>query len=303
MFRTRTSLLAASAVAAVAAAPAGPAAAATASLRFDISAGRLEDALMAYADQAGQQIAVDPALVAGRTVPAIKGVYPPAEVLERLLDGTGLIARQTGPNAFVVRAGLFTRLTGPAQVAALEPGAFAGGAPPEPAEPAAAVRAPVATILDEVVITGTLIRGAPASSSPVVQFDRKAIDERGHATVADMLARLPQNFGGAATAASAVLGSDGRGTNDLAASGVNLRGLGPAATLVLVNGRRLAGVGTKGDFADASAIPTAVIERVDVLLDGASALYVVKVVDCYLALAAGRSIRSARDCPGAEAVR
>lgn len=54
---------------------------------------------------------------------------------------------------------------------------------------------------------------------------------------------------------------------------MNLRGLGADATLVLVNGRRMAGSGLRGDFADVSALPTAAVERVDVLLDGASALY------------------------------
>ena len=275
MFRTRVSLFAASALTVLASLPAPPAAAAAVTVRFDIAAGRLEDALMTYANQAGRQIVVDPQLIAGRTTPAVKGAYPPAAVLDRLLAGTGLIVRQTGPNAFVVRAAGLTAAN-PDRRADLQPVAFAGAqVTPDPMQ---AVRtdspatAP-ATVLEEVVITGTLIRGAPAGASPVVQFDRKTIDEQGHATVADMLAHIPQNFGGAGTAASAVLGTDGRGTNDLAASGVNLRGLGPAATLVLVNGRRLAGAGTKGDFADASAIPTAIIDRVDVLLDGASALY------------------------------
>ena len=53
----------------------------------------------------------------------------------------------------------------------------------------------------------------------------------------------------------------------------NLRGLGPASTLVLVNGRRMAGTGFRGDFSDISAMPSVAVERVDVLLDGASALY------------------------------
>ena len=57
------------------------------------------------------------------------------------------------------------------------------------------------------------------------------------------------------------------------ANGVNLRGLGTDATLILVNGRRMAGSGLQGDFSDASALPAAAVERVDVLLDGASALY------------------------------
>ncbi len=264
--------MAASAVIMLTAIPAAPAFAAPATIRFDIAAGRLEDALVAYAVQAGRQVAVDPDLVAGRTTPAVKGAYPPSEILDRLLEGTGLVARQTGPNAYVVRPAPLTRLAASTDAATLVPYTFAGIAGEPVSEPIATAPAP-APLLDEVVITGTLIRGAPANTSPVLQFDRKAIDEQGHATVADMLAHLPQNFGGAATASSAVLGSDGRGTNDLAASGVNLRGLGAAATLVLVNGRRLAGVGTKGDFADASAIPTAIVDRVDVLLDGASALY------------------------------
>ncbi|KAK0341331.1 hypothetical protein LTR94_026808, partial [Friedmanniomyces endolithicus] len=54
---------------------------------------------------------------------------------------------------------------------------------------------------------------------------------------------------------------------------INLRGLGADATLTLVNGRRLAGGGYMGDLADVSAIPSAAVDRVDVLLDGASALY------------------------------
>jgi iron complex outermembrane receptor protein len=54
---------------------------------------------------------------------------------------------------------------------------------------------------------------------------------------------------------------------------VDLRGLGADATLVLFNGRRMAGAGYYGDFADVSSIPYAAVGRVDVLLDGASALY------------------------------
>ena len=54
---------------------------------------------------------------------------------------------------------------------------------------------------------------------------------------------------------------------------INLRGLGADSTLSLVNGRRLAGSGSYGELGDVSALPSAAVERVDVLLDGASALY------------------------------
>src|SRR6185295_1943971 len=86
-------------------------------------------------------------------------------------------------------------------------------------------------------------------------------------------AALPQNFIGAATEQSALTLADGSGSNSSLATGANLRGLGPDATLVLINGKRLAGSGTAGDFADLSGLPTAAVERVEVLLDGASALY------------------------------
>jgi outer membrane receptor protein involved in Fe transport len=54
---------------------------------------------------------------------------------------------------------------------------------------------------------------------------------------------------------------------------VNLRGLGSNATLVLVNGRRLGGAGEKGDFTDISTLPSIAVDRVEILLDGASAIY------------------------------
>lgn len=67
-------------------------------------------------------------------------------------------------------------------------------------------------------------------------------------------------------------GGDRTGTNSFYAWRQPAR-LGSDATLVLVNGRRMAGTGNKGDFADVSTIPTSAVARIDVLLDGASALY------------------------------
>src|SRR3546814_12862300 len=55
--------------------------------------------------------------------------------------------------------------------------------------------------------------------------------------------------------------------------GVNLRGLGALSTLVLVNGRRVAAAGQYGDFVDISSIPTNAISHIEILLDGASAVY------------------------------
>lgn len=261
MSNVRSHLLAAAACCALATSLSPSVAAA-----FQIPPGPLAAALEAYAEQSGQQILFAPATVAGRRSPGLDQPLEARAALEHLLAGSGLTVRQSAPGVFVIQ---------PARAAEGEPLPLSGAVRPAPA-PMAANAAPepaAAPMIEELIITGSLIRGGEPPASPLLQFDRSQIDKAGHGTLGEALAALPQNFSGSGSPTSALIGSDGRATNDLAATGVNLRGLGASATLVLVNGRRMGGVGTKGDFADVSALPTAVVERVDVLLDGASALY------------------------------
>lgn len=213
--------------------------------RFDIPAGPLSRTLPAFARQSGQQILYPSALVADRASPALSGDYPVETALGLLLRDTGLTYRRSRPNVFVL----------------VDPSLRADADDLQ------------TTQLDEVVVTGSLLRGVVDGPSPVVVVSRDQIDRDGHATVAQALAALPQNFAGTANDATISNGGDRSGTNANYSNGVNLRGLGSDATLVLVNGRRIAGTGSKGDFADVSSIPTAAVERIDVLLDGASALY------------------------------
>jgi iron complex outermembrane receptor protein len=196
------------------------------------------------------QLLYTPDLVAGRRSPGLIGALTARDALGRLLSGSGLSAQESRPGVIILR------VAGVAQV------------DPDPQ----AAEAPVST-LTELVVTGTHIRGADAGASPILQIDRGEIDRQGYATVADALAALPQNFSGVASSDVASAGFDTTSQNFSRATTVNLRALGPDATLVLVNGRRMAGTGGKGDLADVSAIPAAVVDRVDVLLDGASALY------------------------------
>jgi outer membrane receptor protein involved in Fe transport len=214
--------------------------------RYDAPAGPLARALAVFIEQGRLQVLYPAALVEGRTSPGLQGEYVAEAGLATLLRDSGLRFRRVRPNVYVL----------------FDPAARTGLMDDQP------------TVVDDVVVTGSLIRGAGDGPSPVVTIDRDQMDREGRATVAQMLAALPQNFGG--TANEAALGSNGgdrSGTNSNYANGVNLRGLGSDATLVLVNGRRLAGTGAKGDFTDVSTIPTAAIKQVDVLLDGASALY------------------------------
>ncbi|MGK2254722.1 MAG: iron complex outermembrane receptor protein [Brevundimonas sp.] len=104
-------------------------------------------------------------------------------------------------------------------------------------------------------------------------ISRADLDARGAGSIADVLTTLPQSYAGSATPGTLLTLNDTQGSNSSLSTGVNLRGLGEDSTLVLVNGRRIAGTGSRGEFADLSAIPGAALERVDVLLDGASALY------------------------------
>ncbi|WP_156406074.1 TonB-dependent receptor [Phenylobacterium sp. Root700] len=247
-------------------------------ISFNIEAGPLHASLMTFAAQSRRQLLYSPQLVANHQAPAVHGQLSAESALKQLLSGSELIARSTGPNTFVLRAR--AKAPPPKQnptkpVAASEPDGLAelnASTAIDAATPGRIVPG-AAHMVDEVVITGTLIRGANAPTSPIVIFDREEIDRAGHATVADMLSALPQNFGGSGSPDTSLVSSDTRPTNDTVATGVNLRGLGTQSTLVLVNGRRMAGAGLRGDFADVSAIPTAAIQRVDVLLDGASALY------------------------------
>ncbi len=210
---------------------------------FSIGAGPLERSLPVFAQQSGLQILYPSALVAGRQSQAVTGNLTAEAALAQLLRGTGLTYRQSRPNVFVL----------------IDPSARAE----TDAE---------ATQLEEVVVTGSYFRGVD-SPSPVTVLTQDDVARQGRATVAETLAALPQNFTGAAYEGSANTGADRSARNSGAATGLNLRGLGADATLVLVNGRRIAGTGISGDFADVSNIPSSAIARVDVLLDGASALY------------------------------
>lgn len=211
---------------------------------FDIPSGSLRDGLILFATQSDQQILFTPDLVAGLQTPGLRGRFVPETALDRLLAGTGLAADETRPGVLILRRD-------------------------GPASPVAET----ATEVAEVVVTGTLLQSSGSIASPVVILDRAALDRRGLGTVAEALVDLPQNYSGTSTPIVQLTSADRSGSNTVMSTGVNLRGLGVASTLVLVNGRRLAGTGYRGEFADVSALPSAAVERVDVLLDGASALY------------------------------
>src|SRR5262249_45918644 len=95
----------------------------------------------------------------------------------------------------------------------------------------------------------------------------------GYGRTEDLLRSLTQNFNGGPSEDTQIAGGNESGSNVSQGTGGNLRGLGAGSTLVLVNGRRLAPRAGDGRVARVSSIPLFAIERVEVLPDGASAIY------------------------------
>jgi len=129
-----------------------------------------------------------------------------------------------------------------------------------------------AQTMQRVEITGSSIKRIEGEAAlPVEVIKREDIDKSGVTTAAELLQKISSNVGGLTDGSSVsdVMGGQ-RGFN-----GANLRGLGVSSTLVLLNGRRMANFASPGDNSgvDLNNIPAGAIQRVEVLKDGASAIY------------------------------
>lgn len=122
--------------------------------------------------------------------------------------------------------------------------------------------------MEEIIVTGTSIRGiAPVGSEPI-SYGRADIETDSPVDVRDALANVPQisNFGTDADVST---------SNRFRTAGYQpiIHNLGIYSTLTLFNGHRMADVGGEAVFPDPSIIPTIAVERVEVIADGASAIY------------------------------
>lgn len=134
------------------------------------------------------------------------------------------------------------------------------------------------TALDEVVVTGSNLRGVDlAEAQPVQVIDKEQIERLGLSSLGDVLQLVSETGGGTGnfnTASSGALQAD----SPAGMAGASLRGLGAGSTLTLVNGRRVTassfsnGVRSE-NFVDINALPMAAVERIEVLTAGASAIY------------------------------
>ncbi len=126
--------------------------------------------------------------------------------------------------------------------------------------------------IEEVVVTGSFLRGSPLDApSPVQVVDRSSIEAQGAAVIWDVIKNLEVNSGSISNPGS------GDNTQVSGSANVNLRNLGENSTLTLINGKRMvpAAVTTRsgGEFVDLNSIPLVMTDRVEILTDGGSALY------------------------------
>lgn len=131
-------------------------------------------------------------------------------------------------------------------------------------------------LLEEVVVTGSRIKSNANSAQPVTSFSAEELNYGGQGDIAEILNDNPALLSSVTAANSLDDGANNLGdadVNNIGGSALDLRGLGTERTLTLVNGRRHV-AGIEGTAAvDISTIPSGLIERVDILSGGASAVY------------------------------
>ena len=128
------------------------------------------------------------------------------------------------------------------------------------------------TVLEEVIITGSFIKGTPTDApSPVSVIDRENLLQQGSPSTIDIVANLPFSIGTENQSNQFASG------NTAGTANINLRGLGLSRTLVLMNGRRLVTAAAQANdgsaFVDINTIPALAVNRIEVLKDGAAATY------------------------------
>lgn len=215
-----------------------PAGAQEVALTFELPAEDLATTLRALARQGGREILFADSDVRDRRSPAVRGTFTVAQAVRVAIAGSGLFVEEQA-GALVVR---------------VRPQAGAQ----DDTNPA-------------ITVTGTRIRGA-TGPSPVLVMTRRALEEQGLPDMASISRIIPQNFTGGQNPGVAGGGDQGGYNNLNNATTLNLRGLGSDATLTLINGHRLP-YDAVNQGVDISTIPLAALDRIEVITDGASALY------------------------------
>ena len=256
---------------------------------LDIEAQALPGALKSFAEQTDLQVVFFAAVAEGKEAPALYGEFTADAALGQLLTNTELGYRSVDDRTYSIAPNSDTAEQGgdrDSGNASLTPALMTRNLTQTRAQQARKVpnqerNEDEPRRIEEIVVTGTNIRGIAPESSPVLVFDREDILKTGVSTLEDFIQTLPVNFGGGSnpdlgTGVPGEFNFNSAQNNSAlggAGSSINLRGLGSGGTLVLMNGNRIAPASAIGDFVDISMIPASAIERVEILTDGASSIY------------------------------
>ncbi|WP_444926736.1 TonB-dependent receptor [Microbulbifer sp. TRSA002] len=215
---------------------------------IQIASGNLSQALISLGQQCKLSLLVRTSFVANylveqQVLQSPTGRFEPA--LNKLLEGTALSFKKIGTSSVAV-------IELPAEVPPLN-------------------QPPNSTQTEEVTVTGQSLTGSHLRHFhsdgylPIDSLSRDQLEVTGAQTIADLLKFLPA-ISGNSTSTSVSLESNG-------AAIVSLRNLPANSTLVLINGRRIISDGFNGEATDLNTIPLAIVDRVEILKDGASAVY------------------------------
>jgi iron complex outermembrane receptor protein len=229
---------------------------------FDIPSQPVPSALLAFSSQSGVQVTSSAEMLEGKQSPGVVGTRSARSALDELLRGTGLQYDVIDRNTIAIRGAGVGRRSEAETASPRSDGAVVQSASAQSGSPATpSSDQPLA----EVVVTGSLIgQRQNTPTTPIVTMGSAAIKSTGAVTLEGALSELPQ-FGA----------GSGSTTNGFFASGqasLNLRGLGPARNLVLLDGHRMQ-PDAIDQSVDINMIPPALIESVDVITGGASAVY------------------------------
>jgi iron complex outermembrane recepter protein len=209
----------------------------------------LSQSLKDLARQSGSNILFTPDSVKGIRAPELHGQLTVADALAKLLAATDLEAVPDGNGGLIVRRKANQGVAGPQTVGSEG--------------------------LSEIVVTGTHIHASASDNgSSVTTYSRSDIEQSGAATLDQFARKMPENFASVDASTNGYANAPLQtGQNGFNGAGFNLHGLGPGATLTLLDGHRMSSGGGDGEFVDISLIPVAAIDKIEVLPDGSSAIY------------------------------
>jgi len=261
--------------------------------QFDIAPQQLSSALLKFSAQSDIQVTVPGQLVEGKNSQGVVGKFNPGSALAILLKDTALHYDVVDGSTVVIAGSAdrkaarndYQKTSNPVLTAApaatsssqeirLAQATSTTAQTAQVQNSSSAPSAQTSENLAEIVVTGTSIKGLDAESAlPVTVLKAEDIARTGATSAQDLFRYISS-----ASSSGSTVQAQATGFQTGSISTISLRGLTSARTLILINGRRSApygggSTGTAGNSVDISSIPIAAIERVEILKDGASAIY------------------------------